>query len=199
MKRVWEISLAVVVSLLAAGLILLVSRTPRGEAVKLLPPPTAPPVMVYIVGAVARPGVYSMPVGSHVWDAVQQAGGLLDGADEGAVNLAALLRDGDKITIPVKGEPTPVASATIEPTARATPRLTLPAVTADSGVININTALQAELESLPGIGPVLAQRILDYRKKHGDFTTIEAIQKVNGIGPATFERIKLLITVQGEP
>ena len=203
MKRVWEISLAVVVGLLAAGVILLVGRAPRGEAVKLLPPPTAPPVLVYVVGAVATPGVYSLPAGSHVWDAVQQAGGLLPGANQEVVNLAAVLRDGDKINFPLQGDPT---RAVNEPTPAAAafqteeqPGTAATAPPPGARQVNINTASAAELESLPGIGPVLAQRVLEYRQKHGSFTNIEEILKVNGIGPATFERIKLLITIQDMP
>jgi competence protein ComEA len=111
---------------------------------------------------------------------------LVPEADTQALNLAAFLQDGEQISIPAV-QPTQPA---LEPPARAAP---LP--TAQSGkLININTATQAELESLPGIGPALAQQIIAYRKANGPFATIEDIIDVPGIGPKTFEKIKDLIT-----
>jgi len=176
----WPVSLGVLIGLLAAGLIFLVSTSPRGEAIRILPPPSPPPLVVQVSGAVVRPGVYSLPQGSRVQDAIDAAGGASTGAGLGALNLAALLQDGERVDVPLPGAPPPAGGSTS------------PA----SGLININTATQADLESLPEIGPTLAQRILEYRQAHGPFAAIEAIQDVEGIGQGVFEKIKALITVR---
>lgn len=148
-----------------------------------LPTPTPSPMQVYISGAVAHPDVYTLPPGAIVRDAVDAAGGLTAEADRDRINLAQRLSDGEHVHIPRIGEaPTPIPQAN-------------EGTSAPSGPININTATQAELETLPGIGPALAQRIIDYREEHGPFTSIEQIQNVSGIGPAKFEAIKDLITV----
>lgn len=148
-----------------------------------LPTATSGPMQVYISGAVVRPDVYTLPPGAIVRDAVEAAGGLTADADRDRINLAQHLSDGEHVHIPRVGEaPTPapqVSAGTPTP----------------SGPIDINTATQAELETLPGIGPALAQRIIEYREEHGPFTSIEQIQNVSGIGPAKFEAIKDLITV----
>jgi competence protein ComEA len=188
-KNWWVPAIWVVFGLLIAAVILLVSSQPRGQAITLLPPPTPAPLVVHVTGAVAQPGVYQLTASSRVQDAIQAAGGLLPEADAQALNLAAFLQDGEQISIPAV-QPTLPAS---EPPSRAAP---LP--TAQAGkLININTATQTELESLPGIGPALAQQIIAYRKVHGPFATIEDIIDVPGIGPKTFEKIKDLITVGG--
>jgi competence protein ComEA len=155
--------------------------------VELLPPPTPQPMLIHISGAVAAPGVYSLPPGSRVQDAVQAAGGLLSDADESQVNLAAFLEDGQKVHIPAQGAAGDLPSDTRsgEP---------LP-----DALVNINTASQAELEALPGIGPSLAQAILAYRQANGAFTSLEGIQAVDGIGPVTYEEIKGLITIGDGP
>lgn len=152
------------------------------------PTPTPPPIVVYVSGAVAHPGVYALPPNARVADALAAAGGPLDGADLTQVNLARRLVDEEQVHIPRPGE-TPLAAPT--PLLRTT---TAPASGA-SGPININTASAAELDALPGIGPGYAERIVAYRESHGPFATIEEIQNVPGIGPATFARIKDMITV----
>ncbi|MGB9886015.1 MAG: helix-hairpin-helix domain-containing protein [Moorellales bacterium] len=141
---------------------------------------------VHVAGAVARPGVYELPAGSRVIDAVQAAGPLPE-ADVNALNLAAPLADGQKVTVPLKGEVP--AQATVGT------GITGIAATGGSGQININTATAQELEALPGIGPTLARRIVAYREEHGPFRTVEDIKNVSGIGEGRFAQIKDLITV----
>jgi competence protein ComEA len=183
----WALGFGVLGGLFSAGIILLVSSQPRGSAVQLQPAPTTAPIVVHVSGSVANPGVYSLPRLSRVQDAIQAAGGLLPEADAQIMNLAALLEDGERVRVPSQ-----------RPTAAPPPQgSTAPA--AESGLINLNWATQAELESLPGIGPEMAKRILDYRDQNGPFDNIEAIQQVSGIGPATYARIQDLITVDEAP
>lgn len=141
-------------------------------------------VLVHVTGAVANPGVYDLPAASRVVEAVTMARPLPE-ADMDALNLAAPLIDGQQVVVPVEGEPA------------AVPLIAAPAPGSGGAAerVNINTANQQELESLPGIGPALAQRIVDYRMQHGPFRAVEDIQNVSGIGPARFEQIKDLITV----
>lgn len=147
--------------------------------------------MVHLSGAVLQPGVYALPPGSRIQDGIQAAGGLDAEADTSPLNLAAPIRDGERVHVPTKSL-TPPASPS---TSSFTPQETK----APSGLININTASPGELESLPGIGPTLAQRIIEHRTTHGPFTTIEAIQDVSGIGPAKFEQVKHLISIVDIP
>lgn len=183
----WKIPFGVICGLLAAGLILLISEAPRGETIILLPAPTPHPILIHVAGAIAQPGVYTLEAGSRVQDAVQAAGGLLPGADLRGVNLAAVMQDGERVTIPTT-PPTPLPGSLedLSEDSRSTTILY---------PINLNTATQAELESLPGIGPITAQKIIQYREQNGPFIKIEDLLKVPGIGPKTFEEIKSLITV----
>jgi competence protein ComEA len=186
-EKIINVLLGVLFGLLSAGLILLVSRPRDGRGVLLRPPPTPEPVVVNIDGAVLLPGVYSLPVGSRVQDAVELAGGLTDRASPGAVNLAARLEDGGHIYIP---EINLDSGSDLDPG-------TALGMAEDGSIIplvNINQASQEALEALPGIGPVTAQAIISYREEHL-FSRIEEIQKVPGIGPATFERIKIYLSV----
>lgn len=197
MKAGWARALTVIfgilIGLAASGVLLLVTSQPRGQAVRLLPPPTPVPLLVQVAGAVTRPGVYALPGDARVQDAVQQAGGLSAEADSQAINLAARLKDGERLVIPALS-----TQAQIDPTgvSRSSEIPTAPAASATpSFPINLNTASLEELDYLPGIGPVTAQKIISYRNEHGPFPTIEAIQDVPGIGPATFDKIKDLIRV----
>ncbi|HEX7972818.1 MAG TPA: ComEA family DNA-binding protein [Anaerolineales bacterium] len=199
MKAGWARALTVVfgimIGLAASGLVLLAASQPRGQAVRLLPPPTTAPLLVHVTGAVARPGVYALSSDARVQDAIGLAGGMLAEANSQAVNLAARLKDGDRLVIPAiltqtqDLPPDPARSAGIPTSPPASPTPSFP--------IHLNTATLEELDSLPGIGPVTAQKIITYRDAHGPFAAIEAIQDVPGIGPATFEKIKDLITVEG--
>jgi len=188
MKTWWAVALAIIGSFLAAGLLFLTVQQPRGQPVKLRPPPTAAPILVQVAGGVKLAGLYSLPAGSRVTDAVQAAGGLAAGADPNSLNLAAFLSDGEYVYVPsAQTAGLPVRAPDIAGTALPGER------------ININTATQAELESLPGIGEITAQAIITYRTAHGRFSTIEEIQEVDGIGPLTFDQIHDLISVSGAP
>jgi competence protein ComEA len=185
-----------------AGLLVFVSRAPAGQPVVLQPAPTKAPIAVHVVGAVPRPGLYEFSEGARVQDAIDAAGGILATANTSAINLAALLTDGQQLNIPYKSGSEPVEEDTSSPlelpgssvTEEAPPAATEEPAT-EAELININTATLEELDSLPGIGPTIAQRIIDYREENGAYTTIEEIMDVSGVGPATFENIKDLITV----
>jgi competence protein ComEA len=194
----WQLMLlALFIGMLSTAVLFLVASPPRGTSIELLPAPTPAPMMVHVSGAVVQPGVYALPRDSRVVDAVQAAGGFSAQADEGAVNMAARLKDGDKLVIPAIGALPPAAGAPEQPpSGESSPgrSSSIPESTS-GGLVNINTASLEELQTLPGIGATRAQDIIDYRQAHGGFTTIEDLQNVTGIGTATFERLKDLITV----
>lgn len=137
-------------------------------------------VTVHIVGAVANPGVYTLPFGSTLNDAIQKAGGANDGADLESINLAAKLIDGTQTRILLKGESPPVPQPSVS---RSTP-------SSGGGIVSLNTATLEELDSLPGIGPAKAQAIIDYRNKIGGFNSIEELNAVKGIGEKTMEDLR---------
>lgn len=196
MKNVLTVLLGVMAGFALAGLLFFVARAPAGEAIVLQPAPTKSPIAVHVIGAVPRPGLYEFIEGARVQDAIDAAGGLLSSANVDSVNLAALLEDGQQLNIPYKSGQEPVGESTSENSPEL-PNDEEPASTEAPNVelININTASLEELDSLPGIGPTIAQRIIDYRDANGPFNTIEDIQNVSGIGPSTFEEIQDLITV----
>jgi competence protein ComEA len=192
MKDLWKAVFYVLCGLLGAAIILVASSPPRGGAITLLPPPTPEPIQVHVTGAVVQPGLYSLPAKSRVQDAILAAGGLLPAAYSQTINLAAFVEDGARVLVPYQPTATPQAIVGRAPvTELLTPE--------SSQLININTASQSELESLPQIGPVTAVKIIEYRETHGPFSTIDEIQNVSGIGPKTFEKIKDLITVEVTP
>lgn len=148
---------------------------------------TVQPIMVYVLGAVENPGVYQLPQGSRVQDVVLHAGGLSLNADPAGINLAERIRDGQQIFVPVLGQAIPILP---------TPAAQLTSGTVSSGApININTADVDALCTLPGIGPVIAQRIVDYRQQNGPFALVEDVTRVSGIGQATLAKIRDHITV----
>lgn len=186
----WLAGFIVVGVLLGVGVLFLVTRPPRGEPITLLPPPTASPITVYVSGSVTNAGMYSLPAGSRVNDAIQAAGGFSDQANTSGINLAKILEDGEQIEVPDlndalgnNGNSSPIS----------------PDVNLTAAVININTATLEELDTLPGIGPITAQDIIDYRKANGPFSSIEAIMDVPGIGQAKFDKIKDFISVEAIP
>ena len=147
------------------------------------PTPTAQPLRVYVSGAVRQPDVYTLAPDSIVKDAIEAAGGSTDGADLDRINLASSVADGQHVYVLTRGEEnSPVQPPSNQP--------------ASGGQVNINTADSPALESLPGIGPALAQRVIDYRQEHGPFAQIEDVMDVSGIGPATFEKMQDLITTK---
>ncbi len=182
--------------LLSVAIILILSKRQTGVPIKLAPrasTPTPLPLRVHVTGAVNAPGVYELTASSIVQDALAAAGGLTDTASTDRLNLAELITDGQQIFLPSQSQPAisppdatggPAQSATGQPAA------------APGQIVNINTGTQAELETLPRIGPVIAQRIIDYRTTNGRFTSIDQIENVTGIGDATFEAIKDYITVK---
>jgi competence protein ComEA len=146
--------------------------------------PTQSPaiLVVHVAGQVRRPGVYEFEEGDRVVDAIQAAHGPRKHADLDALNLAAPLTDGQQVLVPSKAP----GSGPGGPTG---------AVGTSPGLVNVNTASADELETLSGIGPVLAQSIVDYRTENGPFPTVDALLDVSGIGPATLDEIRDHVTV----
>lgn len=142
--------------------------------------------VVYVSGAVNNPGVYKLGPASRVVDAVDAAGGFAAGADVAKVNLAQAVKDGMQVNVPASGAVGPATGATAAGRAAAS---------AETGKVSINAAGRGELESLPGIGPVLAERIVEYRRTNGPFQDVGELKKVNGIGEGKFDRIKDRITL----
>jgi competence protein ComEA len=140
-------------------------------------PSPAAQVVVAVAGAVRRPGLVRLPPGSRVADAVRAAGGVRPGTDLGTLNLARKLLDGELVTV-----------GAIAPTAGS------PAG-AHGPLVDLNTATVGELDSLPGVGPVLAQRIVDYRTEHGPFATVDQLREVDGIGESRFGELRGRVTV----
>ena len=138
-------------------------------------------LVVYVVGAVRRPGLYRVPQGSRVADAVARAGGVTRKADPAALNLAAPVADGEQVLVPAR-LPRAVAAAQGAPT---------PGVPV--GPIQLSSATAEQLDSLPGIGPATAQKILDYRAEHGAFRSVDELDEVPGIGPTRVEQLRGLV------
>jgi len=182
---------AAILSAVAVGLLLLVVRRPETPRVVLQQPtqqsasrPAASPqvaslLVVHMSGEVIAPGIYRLPVGARIDDALKAAGGPTGEGDIHRLNLAARLADGQQIVVPRRIDP---VLSQLAPSASPTP-----------GKVNINMAGVAELDRLPGVGPVTAQRIVAYREQHGPFTSVEQLRAANLVNAATFEKIKELI------
>jgi len=162
-----------------------VSTTPSGATASALSSASPSPdvvVLVDVAGWVRHPGVYEFAEGARVIDAIDAAGGARTGALLEALNLAAPLADGTQILVPREGQegvaPPPVTGGAVA-----------------GGLINVNTATNTELEELPGVGEVIAQAIVDYRTENGPFTSVDQLLDVSGIGDATLENIRDLVTV----
>ena len=138
----------------------------------------APRLFVYVVGAVRRPGLFRLKEGARVADALGRAGGPTRGADLTAVNLAAPLADGQQVIVPRRGPSGAAASGASAPGAK----------------VSLATATVEQLDELPGIGPVTAQKIVDWRTTHGPFRSAEDLDDVPGIGPARIEQLRDLVT-----
>ena len=157
--------------------------------------------VVYVTGAVKKPGVYDIPVDSRTYIALNAAGGFTDKADPEAVNLAAMLQDGVQIHFPAKNEKQRQASAPAAavaaqvPSGSSAPAANTGKAGSDGSPVNINTATQAELETIAGVGPKTAQAIIAYREANGAFSRIEDLLLVKGIGPKKYDAVKGLITV----
>ena len=153
-------------------------------------------IFVHVLGAIARPGLFQLSDGDRVMDAIAAAGGLTAEADPAGVNLARLLSDGEQFYVPRQGEMPPEIPAAVGGSAvGGTAVGGTGGANAKAPKVNLNTAAVADLDSLPRIGPTMAQRILDYRTKNGRFTSIDGLRDVAGIGDKTFEALKDFITV----
>ena len=172
--------------LLLGRLVLGAGTTTQAEP---LPPPPAVAagvtglpssrVVVDVVGAVRRPGLYRLRQGSRIADAVARAGGATDKADLAQVNLAAPLADGEQVVVPRRGAPGAVGGGSSSG--------------APAGPVQLSTATLEQLDTLPGVGPATAQKILDYREKHGAFSSVDELDAVPGIGPKRLEQLRELV------
>lgn len=168
----------------ATGVLWWWSQAPGGHGQEGVPAAAAPapgppaPLLVHVAGAVASPDVVEVPAGSRVAEAVAAAGGALPEADLDQLNLARLLEDGERVVVPRRGEAAPTDPAGTEP-----------------GLVDLNRADVATLEGLPGIGPVLAGRIVRWREQHGPFRQAGELREVPGIGERTFQGLVDLVTV----
>jgi competence protein ComEA len=142
-------------------------------------------LVVHAAGAVHAPGLYRLPSGARVDDLVSAAGGLVADADGDRINLAAPLADGERVYVPRVGETVPSAEG---PDGGST-------ASSSSGPVDINTATVEELDSLPGIGPSIAQAIIDERERNGPFRSVDDLERVRGIGPSKLDQIRDLVTV----
>ena len=188
---------ALLAAAVALALLLLAVRyvLPAGTTTPAapLPPPPAPGasatgasagrVVVDVVGAVRQPGLYRLPQGSRIADAVAQAGGATGKAQLAQVNLAAPLADGEQVVVPKRG-----AVGAVAPSGAGAGAGTGPAAP-----VQLSTATLEQLETLPGIGPVMAQKILDFRTKHGAFSSVDELDAVSGIGPKRLDQLRDLV------
>ena len=193
----WVVAAVIVVAVAGSLLVWM-----RGAPASIAPPATAPPapaptattaasdtqgstavpIYVHVAGAVRKPGLYELPTGTRVAGAIEAAGGPTKRADLDQVNLAEVLVDGIKLAVPERGEA--VAAAPVPAGTAAAP-----------GLVNLNSADQAELETVPGVGPVTATAIIQHRTEIGSFTALEQLLDVTGIGPATLESLRPYVTL----
>jgi competence protein ComEA len=166
------------------------SSAPASDTPRAGPASSGAPdrLVVDIIGKVRRPGVYRLSAGARVDDALRAAGGALPGVDLSSLNLARKVVDGEQIAVGVLGAVGPGGPVGGGPPGSGTGG-------PSSGPINLNTAGAAQFDTLPGVGPVLAQRILDWRTAHGRFESVDQLREVTGIGPSRFADLKPLVTV----
>jgi competence protein ComEA len=147
-------------------------------------PPARPALVVHVVGEVRRPGLYRVREGARIADAIRRAGGPRQGADLAALNLAAPLADGVQVLVPARagtGAVAPVDSGSAGGASAG-------------GPVSLSSATVEELDELPGIGPITAEKIVDYRSEHGPFGSVDDLDAVSGIGPARLEQLRELVT-----
>lgn len=176
--------LMAILVLIVVGAGVLTAQRPGPKPLEIhVPTPTSttnPTIKVHVGGAVARPGVYALQAGDRVNDAVTAAGGFAEDANRDGINLAARLSDGQQIVIPKMGD----AATSAAPPTGSSP-----------GKVNINTASLSDLDTLPGIGPVTGQKIIDYRTKNGPFQRLEDLKDLKLVPASTFDKLKDLITL----
>jgi competence protein ComEA len=181
-RRALVVAAVVLVVLVLADRLLLGAGT--AQPAQVVAPPAAltvadPRIVIDVVGAVRQPGLYRLAQGARVADALQRAGGLTRKADRTLVNLAAPLADGQQVIVPAR-VPGASAAASAEGSAPA-------------GPVHLNVATLEQLDALPGVGPVTAQKILDYRTKHGAFGSVDELDAISGIGPARLDTLRDLV------
>ncbi|MDX6409746.1 MAG: competence protein ComEA [Gaiellaceae bacterium] len=182
-RRVLVTGVVVLLALVLGGKLLLQPKPPA------VPPPvrvaapaghvTETALFVNVVGAVRRPGLYRLKDGSRVADAVRRAGGPTPKAQIELLNLAARIADGEQIVVPRRG----IAGVAVA----------VPGAATSSGPVHLNSATLEQLDALPGVGPVTAQKILDYRQQHGAFGSVDELDAIVGIGPARLETLRELV------
>ncbi|MBA0048780.1 helix-hairpin-helix domain-containing protein [Mycobacterium sp. NPDC050853] len=154
-------------------------------------------LVISVVGLVKRPGLVTLSGGARVADAVTAAGGAADGADVVTLNMARPVVDGDQIVVglaPAPGQPVGMASSIIA-AGLASTGSPAPKETVQSGRVNLNTAIESELDALPGVGPVMAASIVRWRSEHGKFTSIDQLSEVDGIGPARLDKLRAFVVL----
>jgi competence protein ComEA len=190
----WRTGLAAAVALVVAALAAaVVGHLLRGGGVERpvvpLSTATTAPVAsgdvlyVHVLGAVHRPGLYALDAGDRVVDAIAAAGGTTDAADPAGVNLARFVSDGEQLLVPAVGEAPPDGA----PGSASGP--------GSGDLVDLNTAEEATLDELPGIGPALADRIVAWRDEHGRFASVDDLLEVSGIGESVLERLRDLVRV----
>lgn len=200
----------VIIALLTAigTVIMVTSRQPTAEAAPALPPaisaapttatPAPSTLVISVVGKVATPGLVTLTDGARVADAIRAAGGVAPGTDATSLNLARRLTDGEQIyvgvPIPNGADIAPPSAADSSPVSAGKKGQKSAADAGPTAVVNLNTATTEELQTLPGIGPAMAQRILTWRTQHGHFDSINQLHDVGGIGTARFAKLEKLVT-----
>ncbi len=190
----YALAFTILVIAIFFGAIVLFATRPKAVEIVIIPPeptstpqPTAThePIIVYVTGAVQTPqATFSLPYGSRVQDAINAAGGLAQNADLSRINMAGILRDGDQVHV-----------FTLPDESNVQGDISLP-TPSGGDVVLINIATLEELDSLPGIGPALAQRIIDYREQNGAFTSFEDLMNVAGIGEGTVADLDGLVSFE---
>ena len=171
-------ALAFVLSLAGAGYWL--ASQPQGSGIEMIIPTVQPPVpvVVHVSGSVVSPGLYTLPPGSRIADAISKAGGFTSSGDPARLNLAAVLVDGQKVVASERDSPEVASPDPISPVA---------------GLLDLNRATAGQLESLPGIGPSRASLIIEWRTQHGQIERVDELLEISGIGPATVDAIRDLV------
>ena len=175
-RRFGPALIGALIVILGVGVATLLTSPARGDPILLAEPAD---LRIHVAGEVLRPGVYELPFGSIVKDAIDAAGGYSGEANQDRINLAASLEDGQQVYVPEVSDSLPLSSNPVD----------------SSEQISINTASAPALERLPGIGPVLAQRIVEYRELNGPYQRLEDLLEVEGIGPAKLESLQDYIQV----